>query len=67
MRIPKPFAEDAGVADGAVVELQLVKGQIVATPVVDERVQLGALLKRVTKRNRHGEQSTGKPLGREPW
>lgn len=67
LRIPKPFADDAGVTAGSVVDVAVVKGRLVATPVTQPRVHLAALLKQVTKRNRHGETDTGRPVGRESW
>jgi antitoxin MazE len=68
MRIPKPFAADLHVAAGSIVELTVLKGRLVVTPLAEEeRVQLASLLRRVTKRNQHGEVDTGASVGREPW
>lgn len=67
LRIPKPFAEDVGVAEGTVVDVSVSKGRLIAAPVTPRRVRLEDLLRRVTKRNLHGETETGSPVGREAW
>lgn len=67
LRIPKPFAEDVGVGEGTVVDVSVSKGRLVAAPVTPRRVRLNDLLRRVTKRNLHGETGTGHPVGREAW
>ena len=65
LRIPRGLAEDAGLADGSVVELRLEDGRLVAEPVVVEK--LGALLARVTPKNRHRELFVDSPRGHETW
>ena len=65
LRIPRGLAEDAGLADGSVVELRLEDGRIVGGPVVTEK--LPALLARVTPKNRHRELFIDSPRGRETW
>jgi len=67
LRIPKPFAEDVGVGEGTVVDVSISKGRLIAAPVASRRIRLGDLLRRVTKRNLHGETGTGLPVGREAW
>jgi antitoxin MazE len=64
LRIPRGLAEDAGLAEGSVVELRLEDGRLVAEPVMVEK--LGALLARVTP-NRHRELLVDSPRGRETW
>ena len=65
LRIPRGLAEDAGLAEGSVVELRLEDGRLVAEPLVVEK--LGALLARVTPKNRHRELFVDSPRGRETW
>lgn len=65
LRIPRGLAEDAGIAEGSVVELRLDDGRLVAEPVVVEK--LAALLARVTPKNRHREILIDSPRGRETW
>lgn len=67
LRIPKPFAEDAGVAAGTVVDVSVSKGRLIASPVAPRRVRLKDLLRRVNKKNLHGESDFGGPIGREVW
>ena len=67
LRIPKPFAEDVGVSEGSIVDVSISKGRLIAAPVAARRARLGDLLRRVTKRNRHGEVGTGPAVGREAW
>ena len=67
LRIPKPFAEDVGVGEGTVVDVSISKGRLIATPVASRRIRLDDLLRRITKRNLHGETGTGLPVGREAW
>ncbi len=66
LRIPKSLAEDSGVHTGSVVELRLVRGKLVATPVRGD-YELEELLSEVSKANLHGEIDSGKAVGREVW
>ena len=65
LRIPRGLAEDAGLAEGSVVELRLEDGRLIAEPVAVEK--LGALLAMVTPKNRHRELLVDSPRGRETW
>ena len=67
LRIPKPFAEDAGVTAGTVVDVSVSKGRLIASPVAPRRMRLKDLLRRVNKKNLHGESDFGRPIGREVW
>jgi antitoxin MazE len=67
LRIPKPFAEDVGVSEGTLVDVSISRGRLIAAPVAPRRARLGDLLRRVTKRNLHGEVRTGETVGREAW
>ena len=66
VRIPKPFAEDVGVAEGTLVDMTVVEGRLIARPVV-QRVRLADLLRRITRASLQGEVETGAPAGREVW
>ena len=66
VRIPKPFAEGAGLTVATEVEVSLEKGTLRFT-AVRRRWQLRALVSKVTTRNRHAEVESGKPVGRESW
>jgi antitoxin MazE len=67
LRIPKPFAQDAGVREGTMVQLSVSEGRLVAAPVRSRKLRLKDLLAGITKENLHGEVKTGSPVGREIW
>ncbi len=67
LRIPKPFAEDAAVKEGTVVDLSISEGKLVAAPVRRKKLSLKQLLARVNKTNLHGEVDSGQSVGRESW
>jgi antitoxin MazE len=67
LRIPKPFAEDTDVKEGAVVELSVSKGKLVAAPVRKKKARLKQLLARVNRGNLHREVDSGPSVGREAW
>ena len=67
LRVPKPFAADAGVEEGTVVAVSVSEGRLVAAPVRVRRARLRDLLDRVTNDNLHEEVDTGAPVGREVW
>jgi antitoxin MazE len=66
VRIPKPFAEGAGLKLATAVEVSLEKGTL-RVSAVRPRWQLRALISKVTTRNRHAEVEVGQPVGRESW
>ena len=67
IRIPKPFAAEAGVGQGAEVELVVSRGRLVASPLTGIRYRLRELLSAITPENRHADVATGSPVGREVW
>jgi antitoxin MazE len=67
LRIPKPFAVDAGVREGSTVEMSVSEGRLVAAPVQARPILLKDLLSEVTKANRHDEFDSGPAAGREAW
>ncbi|MFN8510611.1 MAG: AbrB/MazE/SpoVT family DNA-binding domain-containing protein [Deinococcaceae bacterium] len=67
LRIPKAFAVDAQLENNSSVEINIVKGKIVVTPVAVPAWTLGALLAGVTKDNLHTEVDTGLAVGNEAW
>lgn len=66
VRIPKSFAEEVGLHDNSVVEMRLVEGGVLITPVSTPPT-LDELLAGVTAENRHGEVDTGPAVGSEAW
>lgn len=67
LRIPKAFADEAGVRAGTEVDLSLADGCLVARPLTRTRYRLRTLIAGITARNRHGEVDTGEGTGREAW
>lgn len=67
VRIPKPFAKDADVHEGTVVDLSVSEGKLVVAPVQDRKTTLKRLLAKVHKGNLHSEIDSGPALGRESW
>lgn len=65
VRIPKAFAQEAGLEDGAPVELRLVDEGLLVAPAPDESLSLDDLLDGVTKANIHAEVDAGPSQGRE--
>ena len=66
VRIPKPFADGAGLRASSEIEISLVKGEVRLTPV-RPRWELRRLLAGVTKRNLHSEIDFGQSVEREAW
>jgi antitoxin MazE len=67
LRIPKSFAEEAGVEAGSEVDLSVRDGDLVVRAAKRQTYRLSELLKKVTAKNLHGEVDTGEPMGREVW
>jgi antitoxin MazE len=66
LRIPRTFAKEIGLEPDNEVDLSLVDGKIVVTPMTTAHT-LEALLANVTEDNLHGEISAGAPVGGEVW
>jgi antitoxin MazE len=66
VRIPKPFAEGAGLRPSSEVEVSLEKGEVRLSPV-RPRWKLRTMLAGVTKKNLHAEVDAGPAVGREAW
>ncbi len=67
VRIPKPFAKETQLSEGAEVDLSIADGRLVLTPVRPRRPSLAALLAMITDSNLHGEVEGGPRLGKELW
>ena len=67
LRIPRSFAAEAHVEAGSTVDLSVQSGSLLVRPLRARKHALGKLLKKVNRRNLHGEVSSGKPVGREAW
>jgi antitoxin MazE len=67
LRIPRSFAAEAQVEEGATVDLSVQEGQLLVRPLRVRKYSLSALLRKVNRANLHGEVSTGRAVGREAW
>ncbi len=67
LRIPKAFAEQAGVEAGSEVDLALEDGELIIRPAREPKYGLAALVRGITDENVHAEVETGPPVGREVW
>lgn len=64
VRIPRPLAEEVGLAEGTPIVLEIGDDAIV---IRRKRFSLEALLAQVTPENLPGEIDTGRPKGHEEW
>jgi len=67
LRIPRSFAEEAGVEAGSQVDLSMQDGNLIVRATTRRRYRLDELLERVTTKNVHREIDTGEPIGKEVW
>ena len=67
LRIPKSLAVEVGLEDRSPIDLSLMDGRLVITPVVEPELSLATLLAQVTEENLHGEVDTGPAVGGEVW
>jgi antitoxin MazE len=67
LRIPKAFALDAQLENDSFVEISIVEGQIIITPVAAPKWTLEELLAGINKNNLHHEIDTGPAMGNEVW
>ena len=67
LRIPKTYVLEARLENDSEVEISLVEGKLVITPVVTIKQDLAHLLSGVTEDNLHNECDTGDAAGKENW
>ena len=67
LRIPKAFAMETKIDQDTLVDVSMVDGNIVVSPVRQTGFELEQLLAGVTEENLHQEWQTGSPIGREVW
>jgi antitoxin MazE len=67
VRIPKSIAEQVGLGQGALVDLEVEGGALNVRPVAPAEYTLDALLGSITDENRHDEVGTAGPVGSEAW
>jgi antitoxin MazE len=60
LRIPKSFAEEAGLQVDSAVELSVVEGKLVVQSIAQRPLALRELLEGITDENLPGEWDTGR-------
>jgi antitoxin MazE len=67
LRIPRSFAKEARIDQGATVDISMQDGKIVIAPPARHTYSLDKLLSGISKKNIHREGETGQPEGKEIW
>jgi antitoxin MazE len=65
-RIPKSLVSELDLVEGAEVQIAVVDGSIIITPV-SSNYHLEDLVRGITAENRHSETDWGNPQGAETW
>lgn len=65
IRIPKSFATEIDLYQGAEIDLVLFENKIQIEPIKKKKITLDELLSQVTEENIHSEVDTGTPVGKE--
>jgi antitoxin MazE len=66
VRIPKAFAKEVGLCEGATVEVKVSGRNLVLAPARRE-YSLDELVAGISRKNRHVETDWGGPVGNESW
>jgi antitoxin MazE len=66
VRIPKAFAQEIRLAEGAEVDLTVSESRLLITPVC-RGYSLEQLVAGITAENRHSETEWGEAVGLEAW
>jgi antitoxin MazE len=67
LRIPKSLAAESHLEQGMLVEVSLLDGKLLVTPLRPPAVTLEELLQGITPENLHHEVDTGPAVGYEAW
>ena len=67
LRIPKAFALEVGLSPDSDVEVTVLHGKVVVSPLRPKSYSLSQLLSGVKPGNRHAETDLGPSVGREAW
>ena len=67
VRIPRALAVASEIEQGAEVNVAVIEGKLVITPVKKKSYNLEELVAGITEENRHGEADTGPVQGNEVW
>ena len=67
IRIPKSFAKESNIRNGTFVNLRVVRGNLIASPLEEKEFTLKQLLSKINEDNIHREFDTGHAIGNEIW
>lgn len=67
VRIPRSFAEQAGLRENGPIDVSLADGKVLIESVTAPSVTLDELLSGVTDANLHAEADSGPTVGKEEW
>lgn len=67
LRIPKSFAKEARIDQGATVTISVKDGKLIIATPTRQKYTLDALLSGISKKNIHQEWEMSKPAGKEAW
>ena len=67
IRVPKTVATQVGLKVQDDLDIEVQDGNVVLKPHVRRVYRLDDLVKRISKKNRHGEIDSGDPVGHEIW
>lgn len=67
LRIPKALANEMAISTDTSVEISIIDGQLVVTPLPEPPFSLENLLAGITEENLHQEVETGSAVGNEAW
>jgi antitoxin MazE len=67
LRIPKSYAREINLEEGAWVDLKLEENKIIVSPMKKRKKKytLEGLVSKINSKNRHGEISVGPRVGKE--
>ena len=65
VRIPKAFADETQLSDKSSVEIAVVDGKLIITPIKAPQYTLEELVAGITDENRHEEFQTSPAVGKE--
>jgi antitoxin MazE len=67
LRIPRSFAEEAGISEGCTIDMSLEDGVILVRAVREGPWKLDELVAEITDENLHDEWDSGSGAGGEAW
>ena len=67
LRIPKAFAHETNLCQGATVDIGVKANCIIVKPLTEKKFMLKSLLAGVNKSNTHKEENFGERIGLEIW